>query len=203
MIRRLGFIAIFLMISATSNADDFFNPPPLNPELPPWMQDANQAPASNTGQPATTPPPADASAPPADTSSVPDSGSEDDEAAPFDFEGSGGGGGPARDQGKNSFQIVDQYNQNNKDQDCVGWGSSFLGTKVFLSENLCRTELDQEIESARDTVNNYQDHTEKEVLRGVIRGKIPREKSKDFHLEFGSLRTSLGLAAKTGCKCLE
>ncbi len=199
VMKRLGLSIFLVMISSICNADDFFNPPPLNPELPPWMQ--NSAPAGNEQPPQGQAQPAPDSAP-ADTSgdTTPD---EEDSAAPFDFEsGSSDGGGAARDQGKSSFQVLDQMSQGQQ-QDCIGWGSAFLGTKVFPNQSACHNELDQNIENARDSVNNYTDHTEKEVLRGVIRGKIPREKSKDFHLDFSMLKNALSMAAKTGCTCLE
>lgn len=203
--RRLAFFTILLMITATSRADDFFNPPPLNPELPPWMQD-NQKPADpNAG----TAPPSDPNAAtpaPATPEPIPFEGSDDEEApSPFDMDGGGGGGGGGRgsDQGKDNFQILDQVQHGKSSPDCVGWGSAFLGTKVYASESLCRNELDQQLENARDKINNYTDHTEKEVLRGVIKGKIAREKSKDFHLDFTDLKSSLSVAGKAGCKCLE
>lgn len=190
-------------------ADDFFNPPPLNPELPPWMQN-QQGQNQPNQQPAQAQPVPDTSAPAAEAPSV-DSGSssgdEEDGGSPFDFEGGseGGGGGGGRDSGKSSFQVLDpgsRQSQQNQ-QDCVGWGSSFLGTKIFTSESTCKIELEQDIENARDAINNYVDYTEKEVLRGVIRGKIAREQSKDFQLDFTSLKNTLISAAKTGCSCLE
>lgn len=195
----------FIMISGTSMADDFFNPPPLNPELPPWMQ--NQQEQNQPNQQPQQPAP-DTSVPAAEAPSF-DSGSSSDEedgGSPFDFEGgSEGGGGGGRDSGKSNFQVLDpgsRQSQQNQ-QDCVGWGSSFLGTKIFTSESTCKIELEQDIENARDAINNYVDFTEKEVLRGVIRGKIAREQSKDFQLDFTSLKNSLISAAKTGCSCLE
>lgn len=202
MIMRLwGFFIISLMISTASMADDFFNPPPLNPELPPWMQESGSQPPPSTA-------PAPDSTAPASPPSGDDSGfsaGDDEGSPPFDFEpgDGGGGGGRGSDQGKNNFQIMEDVQHNKSGPDCVGWGSAFLGTKVYTSESFCRNELDQQLENARDTINNYTDHTEKEVLRGVIRGKIPREKSKDFHLDFTDLKNSLSLAGKTGCKCLE
>jgi len=205
MKRFLGLFLFISMISAISMADDFFNPPPLNPELPPWMQESN---TSQPAQPSTTPPP-DASAPPP---SMPDDsgfdsgmGSDDEGAPPFDFESGGGGGGGGRgsDMGKDNFQILDEVQRGKSGPDCVGWGSAFLGTKVYTSESFCRNELDQQLENARDKINNYTDHAEKEVLRGVIKGKIQREKSKDFRLDFTELKNSLSLAGKNGCKCLE
>lgn len=188
-------------------ADDFFNPPPLNPELPPWMQESN-APSQSGQSPPAQPAAPDAAAPAAPSTEEPSfdgSGAGDEEGAPFDFESGGGGGGGGRggDQGKDNFQILDEVQRSKNGPDCVGWGSAFLGTKVFTSESFCRNELDQQLENARDKITNYTDHAEKEVLRGVIRGKIPREKSKDFHLDFTELKNSLSLAAKTGCKCLE
>lgn len=195
------------MITGTSRADDFFNPPPLNPELPPWMQDsaAPAQPAQPGGQPAQAAPEATVPAP---DFSTPDSssGSDEEEGSPFDFEGGGGGGGGGKgsDQGKQNFQILDKVDRSKSSgSDCVGWGTSFLGTRVFTSESMCRNELDQQLENARDRINNYADFTEKEVLRGVIKGKISREKSKDFHLQFSSLKDAITLAGKTGCKCLE
>lgn len=205
IMRFLGFLLFLIMISASSMADDFFNPPPLNPELPPWMQESN-SPSQPSGQPAQPSAP-DSAAPAAPSSEEPsfDGGAGEEEGAPFDFESGGGGGGGGRggDQGKDNFQILDEVQRSKSGPDCVGWGSAFLGTKVFVSESFCRNELDQQLENARDKITNYTDHAEKEVLRGVIRGKIPREKSKDFHLDFTELKNSLSLAAKTGCKCLE
>ncbi|MCC7460338.1 MAG: hypothetical protein IT286_03450 [Proteobacteria bacterium] len=204
--RSIWVFSILLMISASSNADDFFNPPPLNPELPPWMQESS--PPSN--QPGSAPPPQPGpdSAPPMAEPMPFDGDDEDGGAAPFDFDGSssgggGGGGGRGSDQGKTSFQVLDEVQRGKSGPDCVGWGSAFLGTKVYNSESMCRNELDQQLENARDKINNYTDHTEKEVLRGVIKGKIPREKSKDFHLDFTELKSSLSIAGKSGCKCLE
>jgi len=207
---QIRLFAILLMISASSMADDFFNPPPLNPELPPWMQESPPA----SGQPQGNSPPAgqpgQESAPPPTAEPVPFDGGEvsgDDEGgSPFDFDGGssgGGGGGKGSDQGKSNFQILDEVQRGKSSPDCIGWGSAFLGTKVFVSESMCRNELDQQLENARDKITNYTDHTEKEVLRGVIKGKIPREKSKDFHLDFTELKNSLSVAGKTGCKCLE
>ena len=211
--KYFGLIAFLLMISATSYADDFFNPPPLNPELPPWMQnsqDANQPQAQpqQQGQQPQAQPQAQSAQPspePAPTVDTGSSGGDDEEGgSPFDFEGgSEGGGGGGRDSGKNNFQVIQQDNGKKGDRDCVGWGSSFVGTTIFTTEQTCQNELDQDVENARDTINNYADSTEKEVLRGVIKGKIPREKSKDFHLEFSSLKDSLILVAKSGCACLE
>lgn len=204
--RRLGFIAFFVMISTASMADDFFNPPPLNPELPPWMQDSNSAPAQPQSPPGQAVPD---SAPPPMAEPMPfdgeSSGEDDGGASPFDFDGgsSGGGGGRGSDQGKTNFQVLDEVQRGKSGPDCVGWGSAFLGTKVYVSETMCRNELDQQLENARDKITNYTDHTEKEVLRGVIKGKVPREKSKDFHLDFTELKNSLSFAAKSGCKCLE
>lgn len=204
--RLLGFVAFFVMISTISMADDFFNPPPLNPELPPWMQESNSAPAQpqsppGQGVPETSPPPM-AEPMPFDGES---SGEDDGGASPFDFDGgsSGGGGGRAADQGKTNFQVLDEVQRGKSGPDCVGWGSAFLGTKIYVSETMCRNELDQQLEVARDKITNYTDHTEKEVLRGVIKGKVPREKSKDFHLDFTELKNSLTTAAKSGCRCLE
>ena len=206
--RLLGFFAILLIISSVSMGDDFFNPPPLNPEMPPWMQESNSQPAQPQGSPQQGQPIPDASSPPPMAEPMPFDGDFEDDgggAAPFDFDGSGGGGGGGRgsDQGKSNSQILDQVQRGKSGPDCVGWGSAFLGTKVFVSESMCRNELDQQLENARDKINNYTDHTEKEVLRGVIKGKIPREKSKDFHLDFTELKNSLTTAAKSGCKCLE
>lgn len=205
--KRYGYLLFLLMISGTSRADDFFNPPPLNPELPPWMQnqqDPNQQPQQGQ-QPQQAVP--DNSAPAAEAPSFDSGMEEDDSSSPFDFESGsdgGGGGGGGRDQGKPNFQVLDQGipSQQNQ-QDCVGWGSSFLGTKIFTNESSCKIELEQDIENARDAINNYVDYTEKEVLRGVIKGKIARDKSKDFALDFTSLKNSLIMAAKTGCSCLE
>lgn len=200
--RFFSILTVSLIISSTSFADDFFNPPPLNPELPPWMQDNTQP-----AQPQQAQPVPDASAPPPAEAVPFDGGSEgDEEASPFDFgDGGGGGGGSGRgsDQGKDNFQILDKVERSKSGAECVGWGSSFLGTKVFTSESFCRAELDQELENARDAINNYSDHTEKEVLRSVIKGKVSREKSKDFHLQFDSIKGAISLAGKTGCKCLE
>lgn len=206
--RRLGFIVFFIMISTASMADDFFNPPPLNPELPPWMQESNSQPAQPEGSP---PPQGQAppdSSPPPMAEPMPfdggDSGDEDGGAAPFDFDGgSSGGGGRGTDQGKANFQVLDEVQRGKSGPDCVGWGSAFLGTKVYTNESMCRNELDQQLEKSRDKITNYTDHAEKEVLRGVIRGKIAREKSKDFNLDFTELKNSLSFAAKSGCKCLE
>lgn len=203
MMRFFSILAVFLMISSASWADDFFNPPPLNPELPPWMQDNSQPAQPSQPQPAQ---PAPDGMAPTTTEAVPfdPSGSEEEEGSPFDFEGGGGGGGGSgSDKGKDNFQILDKVERSRSGAECVGWGSSFLGTKVFNNESLCRAELDQELEHARDSINNYADHTEKEVLRNVIKGKVSREKSKDFHLQFDSLKGAISLAGKNGCKCLE
>lgn len=205
MMRWFGLAVIFIMISATSNADDFFNPPPLNPELPPWMQESNTPPAGNApAQPAPDGSAAPSSPEPAPSFDAP-AGDEEEGAAPFDFEGGGGGGGGGRgsDQGKQNFQILDEVQKSKSGADCIGWGSAFLGTKVFTTEAFCRNELDQQLENARDKISNYTDHAEKEVLRDVIKGKIAREKSRDFHLDFTMLKNSLTFTAKTGCKCLE
>jgi len=206
MKKCLGILFFYLLISGTCYADDFFNPPPLNnPEMPPWMQNSNQGnqpPPNNQNPPPQQGQPQEATpAPPVDTT-APDTSSDDEEnASPFDFESGSSDNGPPRDQGKNSFQVLDQ--NANSPQECIGWGNAFLGTKVFPNQTACRNELEQEIENARDTVNNYADSTEKEVLRGVIKGKISREKSKDFHMEFSSIKGTLTGAAKTGCSCLE
>jgi hypothetical protein len=201
MMRLLGVLLFIIMISASSMADDFFNPPPLNPELPPWMQDSNtQTPPDQTAPDTSAPP-----APPTISEEPSFDGVDEEGAPPFDFEGdsSSGVGGKGSDQGKANFQILDEVHLGKSGPDCVGWGNAFLGTKVFTSESFCRNELDQQLENARDKITNYADHAEKEVLRGVIKGKIPREKSKDFHLDFTELKNSLSLASKTGCKCLE
>lgn len=107
-------------------------------------------------------------------------------------------------EGKSSFQIVEgDAATPTPGQDCEGWGSSFIGAKVFPSEEACKTQLSEDIENAKDKVHNYTDQTEKTVLRAVIQGKLSREKSRDFQIDFPDLRSTLIFAARSGCTCLE
>ena len=99
MKRFLSLSALFIMITGSSWADDFFNPPPLNPELPPWMQDNSQPAQAQPAQPSQPAPDAAVPTSPVEPPTMDTSGGDEEEGSPFDFEsGGGGGGGRGSDQ---------------------------------------------------------------------------------------------------------
>jgi|GEM_PF-5060152 len=190
-------------------ADDFFNPPRLEQELPPWLQNesstdkAEMSPGSDTkvsDAPSSTSDQASSGPPPGFWG---DDDQDTEKGSGFSF-GGGSKSSSGGDAPKDSFKIVapSATDRAKTKQTCLGWGHPFLGVTMYQKSNTCNFVLGQKIEASKQDVRSLEDHTRSEVLRQVIKGNIKREDSKALKLKYDLVLDILLEAEQTGCKCL-
>lgn len=190
-------IGLFFLWISMGYADDFFSPPDLDPGPPPWVQD--------------NPPDADAPPPPpgADMGPPPGFWGDEDEFESDDSDGFGFSPSPSsRDsKPKDSFQLIEPWDdvlgEDKKRKSCLGWGHPFLGVIMYQDQRSCSFGLSQKIEVAKQSIRSLEDQTRGLVLREVIAGKVTRDQSKNFKLQYDLIFDALQTANQQGCRCLE
>jgi hypothetical protein len=180
-------------------ADDFFAPSELEPSgiptPPPWVQQPESKPETQENVPPPPPGP-----PPGFW------GEEEDDEEPEPPSFGGFGSSPSNEKPKNSFQLVEPWNdplQERPPTDCLGWGHPFLGVNVYDRQPFCQFQLEQKIETSRQTIRALEDHTRSLILREAIKGNVTREQTKDVELQYDQLLDTLIMARVSGCKCLQ
>lgn len=180
-------------------ADDFFSPPQLEPQAPPWIQEAQkQQEAQDQAQP---------NGAPQDSGPPPGFWGEEEEELPPRRTFTPSNRSSNNDKPKNSFQLTEPWNDVLGDDEerlsCLGWGHPFLGITMYQKEDGCAFILSQKIEQSKQDVRSLEDHTRRLILKKVIQGDIKREESKTYDFRYDLLTSVLQEAKIQGCKCLQ
>jgi len=196
-------ILFFLASMQAVLADDFFSPPQLDPQPPPWIQEAEQ------GQPNVAPQGQEQDGQnEAPSSEGPPPGFwGDEEAEESDFSFSPRSAPTENAKPKDSFKLVEPWKdvlgEERDEQSCLGWGHPFLGITMFQNHSSCDFMLSQKVEESKNNVRSLEDHTRNLVLKEVIQGKVARDHSKKFVLNYDLLMEVLQEAKVDGCRCLQ
>ncbi|MCB1197787.1 MAG: hypothetical protein KDK51_05395 [Deltaproteobacteria bacterium] len=194
---RLFLVLIFAVSHAW--ADDFFSPPQLDPQPPPWIQDAENS--QDQGNANSAPP--NPSMPPPGFWGDDD---DDDGGSSSGFSPSSSGGSSSSGNSKDSFKLVEPWNdvlgEDAQNQNCLGWGHPFLGVTMYQKQNSCEFILNQKLQEANQDIRSLEDHTRSLVLKEVIRGNINRADSKVFEQKYDLVMDILLEAKREGCRCL-
>lgn len=180
-------------------ADDFFSPPQIAPQPPPWIQDAQQDGDSNDQNPNNNPNP---NAPPPGFW-----GDEDPEEEEPSFRMRPSSPRSSNEKPKDNFQLTEPWNDVFGDDEiqrsCLGWGHPFLGVMLYQDHDSCNFVLSQTIETSKHNVRSLEDHTRSMILREVIKGNLTRDEAKSFEFRYEILMDVLMQANLEGCRCLQ